>query len=404
MSGANPLLFSPITLRNVTARNRIMVSPMCQYHSADGAPTDWQMMHLGRLAVGGAGILFGEETAIEPRGRKTYECAGLWSDAQIPAYARLTEFIRAQGAVPAIQLGHCGRKAGCHGATRDWAPLTDADAADGRPPWQGLAPSPIPYGPGFMPPKEMDGGDIADVRRGFAEATRRAVDAGYDILEIHGAHGYLLHQFLSPLANRRTDGYGGDRAGRMRLPLEVVETVRDIWPNDRPLFVRFSVVDGQGGAWDLADSLVLAEELKQRGVDVIDVSSGGISGDSPMPALPRVPGYHVPFASRIRRAIAVPVVAVGMITDPAHAETILQAGDADLIALARELIWNADWPAHAAKRLGVDGANRLMPEEYAHRLDLRDRQQAMAFNRPGAESDAAMAALLNVDPGHGPNG
>ncbi len=394
MSGVASHLFSPITLRGVTARNRIMVSPMCQYHSVNGAPTEWQMMHIGRLAVGGAGILFGEETAVEARGRKTHDCAGLWDDAQIPAYAKLTEFIRAQGAVPAIQIGHCGRKAGCHGAVKDWAPLTAADAAEGRPPWQGLAPSPLPYGPGFMAPKEMDRDDIATVLKAFAEATRRSVDAGYDVLEIHGAHGYLLHQFLSPLTNRRTDGYGGDRAGRMRLMLEVVETVRTAWPADKPLFVRFSVVDGKGGEWGLADSLALSEELKARDVDVIDVSSGGIMGDGSMPALPRLPGYHVPFAERIKATTGLPVVAVGMITDPIHAETILAEGRADIIALARELIWNADWPVHAAKALGVAQANRLMPEEYAHRLDQRDRQQEMSFNRPGPESAQAMASLL----------
>lgn len=392
--GALPKLFTPITLRGVTARNRVMVSPMCQYHSANGSPTDWHMMHLGRLAVGGAGILFGEETAVEARGRKTHECAGLWNDAQIPHYARLTDFIRQQGAVPAIQIGHCGRKAGCHGAVKDWAPLTEADAAEGRPPWQGLAPSPIPYGPGFMAPKEMDADDIRDVIDAFGEAARRAVDAGYDIIDVHGAHGYLLHQFLSPITNRRSDGYGGDREGRMRLLLEVTERVRTIWPQDRPVFVRFSVVDGKGGVWCLEDSLALARALKERDVDVLDISSGGIGGETDMPALPRTPGYHVPFAERLRAATGLPVVAVGMITDPSHAEDILQSERADIIALAREFIWNADWAAHAAKTLGVPGANRLMPEEYAHRLDLRDSQQAMSFNRPGPESAAAFAALL----------
>jgi len=391
---APPKLFTPITLRGVTARNRVMVAPMCQYHSVDGSPTDWHMMHLGRLAVGGPGILFGEETAVEARGRKTYECAGLWDDAQIPHYRRLTDFIRAQGAVPAIQIGHCGAKAACNGAVKNWAPLTEADAAEGRAPWQGIAPSPIPYGPGFLAPKEMDTDDIRDLIDAFGEATRRAVDAGYDIIEVHGAHGYLLHQFLSPVTNKRGDGYGGDRAGRMRLLLEVTERVRAVWPADRPVFVRFSVVDGQGGVWGLEDSLALSLALKDIGVDVLDISSGGIGGDSAMPALPRTPGYHVPFAERIRAATGLPVVAVGMITDPHHAETILAEERADIIALARELIWNADWPAHAAKALGVTDANRLMPLEYSHRLDLRDRQQGMVFNRPGPESAAAFAALL----------
>lgn len=389
-----PKLFTPINLRGVTARNRVMVAPMCQYHSIDGSPTDWHMMHLGRLAVGGAGILFGEETAVEARGRKTYDCAGLWDDTQIPHYRRLTDFMRAQGTVPAIQIGHCGAKAACNGAVKDWAPLTEADAAEGRPPWQGIAPSPIPYGPGFMAPKEMDSDDIRDLLDAFGEATRRAVDAGYDIIEVHGAHGYLLHQFLSPITNKRTDGYGGDRNGRMRLLLEVTERVRAVWPQDRPVFVRFSVVDGKGGVWGLEDSMALSMALKDLGVDVLDISSGGISGDSDMPALPRTPGYHVPFAERIRAATGLPVVAVGMITDPRHAEDIVAQERADIVAIAREFIWNADWPAHAAKALGVPGANRLMPEEYAHRLDQRDRQQKMGFNRPGPESTAAFVALL----------
>lgn len=389
-----PLLFSPITLRGVTARNRVMVSPMCQYHSVEGGPTDWQMMHLGRLAVGGPGILFGEETAVEQRGRKTHGCAGIWDDRHIAPYARLNDFVRAQGAVPAIQLGHCGRKAGCHGAVRDWAPLTEEDAANGLPRWQGLAPSPIPFGPGFMTPKEMDADDIRTVLDAWREATRRAVDAGYDIVEIHGAHGYLIHQFLSPITNRRTDGYGGDRRGRMRLALEITETVRDAWPDDKPLFYRLSVVDGQGGVWDLEDSLVLCRELKARGVDVLDISSGGIPGDTRMPAVPRSPGYHVPFAARIRAETGLPTVAVGMITDPVQAESILQDGHADIVALARELIWDADWPAHAARALGVDGAHALMPEEYAHRLSLRERQRRMPFNQGGAETEAAFQALL----------
>jgi len=391
-----PHLFSPITLRGITARNRVMVSPMCQYHSEEGRPTDWQMMHIGRLAVGGPGIVFGEETAVEARGRKTYDCAGLWDDGQIPHYRRLTDFIRAQGAVPAIQIGHCGSKAGCNGAVKNWAPLTEEDAAEGRPPWQGLAPSPIPYDDGFMVPKEMDEDDIRCVIDAFGETARRANDAGYDIIEVHGAHGYLLHQFLSPLTNRRTDGYGGDREGRMRLLLEVTERVRQVWPANKPVFVRISVIDGKGGMWGLEDSLVLALALKDAGADVLDISSGGVSGDTDMPALPRVPGYHVPFAQRIRAVTGLPVVAVGMITDPLHAESIITEQRADIVALARELLWNADWAVHAAKSLGVENANQLMPREYAHRLDLRERQQQMPFNRPGPESTAALAQLLGT--------
>jgi 2,4-dienoyl-CoA reductase-like NADH-dependent reductase (Old Yellow Enzyme family) len=393
-AAATPLLFTPLKLRGVTARNRIVVSPMCQYSSERGGPVDWHMMHLGRLAVGGPGIVFGEETAVEERGRKTHHCAGIWRDDHVPAYRRLTDFIRAQGAIPAIQLGHCGRKAGCHGATREWEPLTEADARDGFPPWQGVAPSAIPFGPGFMAPKAMDEADIRDVLSAWREATVRSVDAGYDLLGIHGAHGYLIHQFLSPITNRRNDGYGGDRDGRMRLALEVAETVRAAWPADRPLFFRVSAVDGAGGVWGLEDTVALSAALLERGVDVIDVSSGGIlGGGTDMPAVPRIPGFQVPFAARIRRSLGCTVMAVGGITEAAQAEAILQGGRADLIALARELIWNPDWPAHAAKALGLADPYGAMPHEYAFRLRKRDQMAAMPFNQDGPESRAAMAHL-----------
>jgi 2,4-dienoyl-CoA reductase-like NADH-dependent reductase (Old Yellow Enzyme family) len=389
-----PLLFTSIKFRDVVARNRIVVAPMCQYHSDDGGPTDWQMMHLGRLATGGAGIVFGEETAVERRGRKTYACAGIYKNEHIPAYRRLTDFIREQGAVPAIQLGHSGRKASCHTAVKDWRPLADEDAADGLAPWQGLAPSSLDQPKRRFLPKEMDKDDIQTVLDAFREATRRSMDAGYDIVEVHGAHGYLIHQFLSPVANRRTDSYGGDIAGRMRFALEVAEAVRDAWPKDRPVFYRISVVDGEGGVWSLEDSITLSHELKARDIDLIDVSSGGIFGDTEMPAVPRIPGYHVGFCERIKRDVDIPIIAVGGITEAAQAEAILQAGQADLIALARELLWNADWPAHAAQALGLTDPFGVMPEEYAHRLRQREAQKTMPLNMGGAETEAAMRALL----------
>ena len=247
MTAARPLLFTPITLRGVTARNRVVVSPMCQYVSVDGGPTDWQFVHFGRYAMGGAGIVFGEETAVEARGRKTYHCAGIWNDHQARAYRRITDFIKEMGAVPAIQLGHCGRNAGSHGAMEEWRALDERDARAGMPPWRGLAPSPLPARRGFPVPIEMDHDDIRTVLAAFRDAARRATDAGYDICEIHGAHGYLIHQFLSPVSNRRTDAYGGSRENRMRFALEVAETVRAAWPQDRPLFFRVSAVDGKGG-------------------------------------------------------------------------------------------------------------------------------------------------------------
>ena len=391
---AQPLLFKPIDFRGIRARNRIVVAPMCQYHSDDGGPTDWQMMHLGRLAAGGSGIVFGEETAVERRGRKTYACAGLYKDDHIAAYRRLTEFIREQGAVPAIQLGHAGRKASCHTAVKDWLPLADEDAADGLAPWQGLAPSALDQPQRRFLPKAMDHDDIRDVLDAFREAARRSVDAGYDIVEVHGAHGYLIHQFLSPISNHRTDAYGGDIQGRMRFALEVAEVVRDAWPKDRPVFYRISVVDGEGGMWSLEDSIQLSRELKARDIDLIDVSSGGIFGNTEMPAVPRIPGYHVGFCDRIKREVGIPTIAVGGITEAKQAEAILQAGQADLIALARELLWNADWPAHAAQALGLKDPFGVMPEEYAYRLRQREAQKTMPLNQGGQETEAAMRALL----------
>jgi 2,4-dienoyl-CoA reductase-like NADH-dependent reductase (Old Yellow Enzyme family) len=386
---ARPLLFTPITLRGVTARNRIVVSPMCQYVSVDGGPTDWQFVHFGRYAMGGAGIVFGEESAVEARGRKTYHCAGIWNDHQARAYRRTTDFIKQMGAVPAIQLGHCGRNAGSHGAMEDWRALDERDARAGMPPWRGLAPSPLPARRGFPVPIEMDHDDIRTVLTAFRDATHRATDAGYDIAEIHGAHGYLIHQFLSPVSNRRTDEYGGSRENRMRFALEVAETVRAAWPQDKPLFFRVSAVDGKGGLWGLDDTVALARELKARDIDVVDCSSGGISGSSEMALVPRVPGYQVPYASRVRREAGVMSMAVGLITEPHQAEAVLQQGHADLVAMARELMVHADWPLRAAKAL-EGGQYDLMAPSIAHRLRRRD-EQAVACP-PGTEVVIPVAA------------
>ena len=396
---ALPLLFTPMTIRGVTTRNRIVVSPMCQYASEDGGPTDWQLMHLGWLAVGGPGIVFGEETAIEARGRKTYKCAGIYDDKHIAQYRRITDFIREQGAVPAIQLGHSGRKASCHTAVQDWKPLTDADAADGLAPWQGLAPSALGHVPRRFLPKAMDQDDIRTVLEALREAIRRSLDAGFDICEIHGAHGYLIHQFLSPVSNQRNDAYGGDLEGRMRFALEVAETARDAWPDDKPLFYRVSSVDGEGGQWSLDDTVALSRALKDRGIDLIDCSSGGITGDSEMPLVPRVPGYQVGFAERVKREVDIMTIAVGNITDAHQAEAILQEGKADLVALARELLWHSDWPAHAARELGLDDPFGQMPLEYAHRLRQREAQKTMPINQGGDETKAAIRFFLGEDHG-----
>ena len=397
-AGQQPLLFTPITIRGVTSKNRIVVSPMCQYNSDDGGPGDWQMMHIGRLAVGGAGIIFGEETGVEARGRKTYKCAGIWDDKHIPMYRKLTDFIKEQDAVPALQLGHAGRKASCHTATEDWRPLEDKDAADGMPPWQGLAPSALDQLPRRFIPKAMDQDDIRTVLDAWREATRRSMDAGYDILEIHGAHGYLIHQFLSPVSNHRNDAYGGDRAGRMRFALEVAEVVRDAWPQDKPLFFRVSAVDGEGGIWSLEDTVALSKELKDRDIDLVDCSSGGISGDSEMPMVPRIEQFQAGFADRVRREAGIMTIAVGGITQAQQAEDILQSGRADLVALAREFLWNADWAAHAAKELGAVDPYGQMPHEYAYRLRQREKQKEMPINQGGDVTQAAYQKIFGDRP------
>lgn len=370
-----PLLFTPIRLRSIVARNRIVCSPMCQYVSDDGTPNDWQLVNFGRFAMSGTGIVFGEETAVERRGRKTHHCAGIYKDSHIPAYRRINEFIQSLGAVPAIQLGHCGRRASEHGPLKDRANLDDDDARMGLKPWQGVAPSPLPAKAGGPVPRELDRADIRHNIAAWREAAQRALDAGYEICEIHGAHGYLIHQFLSPVSNKRTDAYGGSLEGRMRFALEVVDAVRAVWPADRPLFFRCSAVEGAGGEWGIDDTLVLARELKAHGVDVIDCSSGGIAGDGPMPAIPRVPGYQAGYAREVKREIGIPTMAVGLITEPEHAESILREGHADLIALARELMDNPNWPLQAARALGYGDSYDLVHAREAQRLRLRERHR-----------------------------
>ncbi|MPS29959.1 MAG: NADH:flavin oxidoreductase/NADH oxidase [Alcaligenaceae bacterium] len=377
-----PMLFQPLALRGVTARNRIVVSPMSQYRSVDGCPTDWHLVHLGKFALGGAGIVFCEETSVSQRSRKTYDCPGIYTDAQAKAWRRITDFLREQGTVSAIQLGHAGRKVATRAPWEGFSPLGEADAAQGRPPWAGLAPSPIPFKEGAMAPKEMDRDDIRAVIQAHVDAAKRSLDAGFDICEIHGAHGYIVQQFLSPITNHRTDGYGGDIEGRMRFGLELIEAVRAAWPADRPLFFRGSCVDGRGGIWSLDDTVVLAGRLKERGVDMFDCSSGGIDGPLTLHVVPRVPGYHVPFARRIRDEVGMPTMAVGLIREAQQAEGYLQAGDCDLVALAREMMWNPNWAAHAARELGLARPHELLPRNYA--WWLQKREETLELSRTSA--------------------
>ena len=391
----SPLLFTPMTIRGVTAKNRIVVSPMCQYVSEDGMPNDWNLVHLGRYAFGGAGIIYGEETAVEERGRKSYECAGIWADKHIAGYRRITDFLKSLDTVPAIQLGHTGRKASCRGAMENFAPLTDQDTEKGMAPWRGLAPSAVDHVKRHFQPKEMDYGDIAVVKASFREAVLRSVDAGFEMVELHGAHGYLLHQFLSPLSNLRNDAYGGDMEGRMRFPLEVVEEAREALPDNLPLSYRISVVDGEGGQWGLSDSLKFAKALEERGVDIIDISSGGIFGNSSLPHVPRVEGYHVNFTERFKRKISALVMVVGLITEAKQAEDILRENKADLIGMSRELMYHGDWPIHAAKTLGVDNYFALQPEPYAFRLRKREADKQLVINKPD-EAKRALEQLLET--------
>lgn len=347
-----PLLFSPLTLRGLTLRNRLVVSPMCQYSAVDGMPQDHHLIHLGRFAMGGFGLIVVEATAVTPEGRITPGDLGLWSDDQVAPLRRIVTTLKEYGAAVAIQLGHAGSKAS---AQRPWdggRPLSDADAARGEPPWQTVSASARPSVDGFPAPAALTREQIGEVKAAFAAAARRAVAAGFDTVELHCAHGYLLNAFLSPLTNDRTDEYGGDLAGRMRLPLEIARELRAILPDDRPLLVRVSAVDGDPDGTTPDDTVAFARELKAVGVDVVDCSSGGVGSRY---AHPEGYGYQVPYAARVRAEAGVASMAVGLIVDPAQAEGILAAGEADLIALGRTALDDPNWPLHAQAALGVDG-------------------------------------------------
>jgi 2,4-dienoyl-CoA reductase-like NADH-dependent reductase (Old Yellow Enzyme family) len=370
-----PLLFESIALRDVKARNRIVVSPMCQYSAKDGHVGDWHLVHLGKFAQGGAGIVFVEATAVERRGRITHGDTGIWDDAHIPGLQRIADFVRSQGALPAIQLAHAGRKASM---ARPWhgnGPLTQEDLERGDKPWSTVAPTDTARGEGWSQPRAFQPGDFQTVLTAYRNAVRRAVAAGFDIVEIHAAHGYLLHTFLSPLTNTRSDDYGGSRENRMRFPLEVARTVREAWPAARPLFVRLSSIDDVEGGWSIEDTVAFAKALKAVGVDVIDCSSGGILGSATAATktlLPRVPGFQVPFAGKIRQEAGVKTMAVGLILTPQQAEAALQAGAADLIAVGREALYDPNWPLHAAQALGADPNMESWPVQYGWWLVRRE--------------------------------
>ncbi|HEY1793229.1 MAG TPA: NADH:flavin oxidoreductase/NADH oxidase [Opitutaceae bacterium] len=337
-------LFTPFKLRGLEFRNRVVVSPMCQYSSPDGMPTDWHLVHLGSRAVGGAGLVMTEASAITPEGRISPDDAGIWNDAHVDSWRRITRFIGGQGARSGIQLAHAGRKAS---TKAPWLGTGPVPATAGG--WQPMGPSSIPFDAKSVPPREMSRAEIDAVVADFAKAAGRAAAAGFDLVEVHAAHGYLLHEFLSPISNHRTDEYGGSLANRMRLTLRVARAVREVVPAASPLFVRLSVTDWVDGGWDLPQSIELAKELKAAGADLIDCSSGANVADAKIPV---GPGYQVPFAEAIRRQAAVATGAVGMITKPEQAEEIIAAGRADVVLLAREMLRDPYWPMHAAKALG----------------------------------------------------
>ena len=339
-------LFSPLTIRGLTLRNRITVSPMCQYSSRDGFADDWHFVHLGAFATGGAALVFTEAAAVTPEGRISPQDLGIWDDAHIPALRRVNDFLHAQGAASGVQLAHAGRKASTR---RPWDGGGAVAPDDGG--WSDvLAPSAIPFADNFPQPHELSSDGIVRIVRAFRHAAKRALDAGFDVAEIHGAHGYLLHEFLSPLANRRTDRYGGSFDNRARLLLEVVASVREVWPATSPLFVRLSATDWADGGWNVDEAVRLAPLLRDAGADLVDCSSGGLV---PHQKIELGPGYQVPFARRIRLEGGIATGAVGLITEAEQAERIVASGDADLVFLARELLRNPRWPLAAAHRLGV---------------------------------------------------
>jgi len=339
-------LFEPFTLRGITLPNRIAVSPMCQYSAVEGRAVDWHLVHYGGLAQGGAGLVITEAAAVLPEGRISPQDLGLWDDGQIEPLARITAFIASQGAVPGIQLAHAGRKACTQAPWRGGSGTIPA--AQGG--WMPVAPSPLAFDEGWATPAALDDTGIATITRAFAEAARRALAAGFQVVELHAAHGYLLHQFLSPLTNRRTDRYGGSFENRARLLREITTAVRGVWPEHLPLFVRISATDWAEGGWDLEEAVMLCQGLRELGVDLVDVSSGG---QVPRATMPVGPDYQVPFASAIRTGAGLPTGAVGLITEARQAEAILGEGKADLVLLGRELLRDPRWPLRAARELGA---------------------------------------------------
>ncbi|MEM8902590.1 MAG: NADH:flavin oxidoreductase/NADH oxidase [Actinomycetota bacterium] len=370
-----PALFEPLRLRGVTIPNRVMVSPMSQYAAVDGVASDWQLVHLGRFALGGAGLVFVEATAVTPEGRRTPGDLGLWDDQQVEPLARIADFLERNGSVPGIQLGHAGRKAS---ERRPWhveAPLDDEDVRlRGEHPWESLAPSALPFDDGWPVPREMTVAEIGEMTAAFGAAAARAREAGLRVIDVYAGHGFLLHQFVSPIANQRTDQYGGSFEGRVRAVIETAEAIRREWPDELPLIFRLSVTDwlDDEGGWTVDETIELARLLREVGVDAIDCTSGGIGGGHRV-RFPLGQGYQVPLAERVRREAGIATATVGMIWDPAFAEAIVADGRADLVALAREVLDDPNWALHAAADLGDAGDFSAWPVEAGWWLDKRHR-------------------------------
>jgi 2,4-dienoyl-CoA reductase-like NADH-dependent reductase (Old Yellow Enzyme family) len=389
MTTSEPLLFQPIQLRELVLNNRIVISPMCQHAAESGRATPWHMVHLGKFALGGAGLILTESTAVDPRGRIGTADLGLWEDSQIAPLKEVVDFVHSNGGAIGVQLAHAGRKSGSQPLWEGGAALSEHRLASDPQPWRRLGPSALPAGPGWSAPVALDAAGIADVVKRFVDATMRAEQAGFDVVELHFGHGYLVASFLSPNSNHRDDEWGGSLEGRMRLALEIARKVRAAWPAGKPLFCRLSAVDGSVDGWSLEDSIVLSRELAGCGVDVIDCSSGGLTEETRALPVPRGLGFQVPFSERIRQEAQIKTQAVGMIVDAHQAEEVLADGKADLIALGREALFDPYWPHHAAITLGVDPAYKRWPVRHGVWLAKR---------APGLARARAQAAAELIEP------
>lgn len=367
-------LFDPFKLRGVSFKNRVVVSPMSQYRAKNGYANDWHMVHLGRFALGGAGLVYAEATAVEDRGRRTHGDLGLWEDGQIEGCKKITAFLEAEGAVPGVQLGHAGRKASERRPWHGETPVTSEDTAErGEAPWEAIGPSPIPYADGWPAPQEMSEADIADVIEAFGQAARRSYEAGFKMIEVYAAHGFLVHQFLSPIANQRNDSWGGSLENRTRFGVEVAKAIRANWPDDLPLSFRLSATDWLDGGLEVDETIEITKALKGAGVDMIDCSTGGIGGKERPRRMVIEQGFQVPFASQVRNGADIATMAVGFLWDAIRCNEIVENGEADMVALARELLDDPNWPLHAAAELGADEGNAMWPEESGWWLNKRDR-------------------------------